>query len=82
MLDWCENQNAEQIIGINLLAPVRLIQAVLPGMKKRGSGHIVNVGSMTGLIPLPYYSCYVATKAGLKGFNDACAASFTIVASC
>lgn len=70
-LDWCENQNAEEIIRINLLAPVRLIQAVLPGMKKRGSGHIVNVGSMTGLIPLPYYSCYVATKAGLKGFNDA-----------
>lgn len=71
MLDWCENQDSDLILNVNLHAPIRLTQAVLPAMKKRGTGQIVNVGSMTGLIPLPYYSCYVASKAGLKGFNDA-----------
>ena len=58
------------MMRINLEVPVRLAQAVLPGMKARGSGQIVNIGSMTGLVPLPYYGCYVATKAGLKGFSD------------
>ena len=70
-LDWCENQNADKMLAVNLRAPIKLIQTVLPAMKKRGHGHIVNIGSMTGFIPLPYYSSYVASKAGLKGFTDA-----------
>lgn len=67
----CEDQNATPMVGLNLLVPIRLTQAVLPGMKARGSGQIVNMGSMIGFIPLPYFSLYAATKAGLKGFSDA-----------
>lgn len=66
----CEKQAAEDIIKINLTVPVRLAQAALPAMKRRGSGHIVNIGSMTALIPLPHLTCYVAAKAGLKAFSD------------
>lgn len=69
-LDYCENQNLAQMVSLNLLAPMQLVQAVLPAMKKRGSGQIVNVGSMVGLIPLPHATGYAATKAGLKGFTD------------
>ncbi len=69
--DHCEKQDAGQLIGLNLLAPIKLVQAVLPAMRKRRSGQIVNIGSMTGLIPLPHMSCYVAAKSGLKGFSDA-----------
>lgn len=68
--NYCENQNLDAIISLNMLVPVYLSQAVLPGMKKRGSGHIVNIGSMTALIPLPHLTGYVAAKAGLKGFSD------------
>ncbi len=67
----CEDQDMEDIIRVNLTVPMRLTQAVLPGMKVRGSGKIVNVGSMTALIPLPHLTGYVAAKAGLKGFSDA-----------
>ncbi len=67
----CENQDMEDIIRLNLVVPMRLAQAVLPGMKCRGSGKIVNIGSMTALIPLPHLTGYVAAKAGLKGFSDA-----------
>lgn len=67
----CEHQAAEEVIRINLTVPVRLTQAVLPAMRKRGSGQIVNIGSMTALIPLPHLTCYVAAKAGLRGFSDA-----------
>lgn len=71
VFDYCENQNLSQIVDLNMMVPLRLSQAVLPGMKNRGSGHIVNIGSMTALIPLPHLTGYVAAKAGLKGFTDA-----------
>lgn len=71
VLDYCENQNLNAIVDLNMMVPMRLTQAVLPGMKRRGHGQIINMGSMTALIPLPHLSGYVAAKAGLKGFNDA-----------
>lgn len=71
VLDYCENQNLEAIVDLNMMVPMRLSQAVLPGMKARNSGQIINMGSMTALIPLPHLTGYVAAKAGLKGFNDA-----------
>lgn len=70
VFDYCENQNLPAIIDLNMMVPMRLSQAVLPGMKARGSGHIVNIGSMTALIPLPHLTGYVSAKAGLKGFSD------------
>jgi len=70
-VDYCENQNLDRLIALNLIVPMRLTQAVLPHMKERNSGHIVQMGSMTALIPLPHQTGYVAAKAGLKGFNDA-----------
>ena len=70
VLDYCENQNLEAIVDLNMMVPMRLTQAVLPGMKARSTGQIVNMGSMTALIPLPHLTGYVAAKAGLKGFND------------
>lgn len=68
---FCEDQDLERLLDLNLLAPMRLIQAVLPGMKARRSGQIVTVGSMSALIPLPHVTGYVAAKAGLKAFQDA-----------
>lgn len=67
----CENQDAAALVHLNLVVPMQLSQAVLPAMKRRGSGKIVNIGSMTGLIPLPHLTGYVAAKAGLKAFSDA-----------
>jgi short-subunit dehydrogenase len=70
VFDYCENQNLPAIVDLNMMVPMRLSQAVLRGMKRRGSGHIVNIGSMTALIPLPHLTGYVSAKAGLKGFSD------------
>lgn len=65
-----EAQDYENIIGLNLLVPMRACQAVLPAMKQRNSGQIINIGSMTALIPLPHFTGYAGAKAGLKAFND------------
>ena len=67
---YCEDQDMESLIRLNLTVPMQLTQAVLPAMKRRGHGKIVNIGSMTALIPLPHMTGYVAAKAGLKGFSD------------
>lgn len=70
VFDYCENQDLDAIIALNMMVPVKFSQAVLMNMKARNSGHIVNMGSMTGLIPLPHLTGYVTAKAGLKGFSD------------
>lgn len=57
--------------AINLLAPIRLTQAVLPGMKARGGGQIVNVGSIFGSINFAHFASYSSSKAGLRAFSQA-----------
>ena len=66
-----EKQNYDRLVRLNLMVPMQLCQAVLPLMKNRGNGQLVTVGSMTGLIPLPHLTGYVAAKAGLKAFSEA-----------
>jgi short-subunit dehydrogenase len=56
---------------VNLLAPMVLTRTVLPGMIKRGRGHVVNVASVSGLIAGAYTEAYNATKFGLVGFTRA-----------
>tara|TARA_R110000868_G_scaffold58122_2_gene179420 strand:+ start:74815 stop:75690 length:876 start_codon:yes stop_codon:yes gene_type:complete len=66
-----EHQDYDALLTLNLLVPMRLTQAVLPEMRKRNRGQIVNIGCMTGLIAPPHLTGYVAAKSGLKGFSDA-----------
>ena len=56
---------------VNLLAPVLLTQSVLPAMKRRGAGHIVNVGSIFGSINYPHFVTYSSAKGGLRAFSEA-----------
>lgn len=56
--------------AVNLIAPAALSRAVLPGMKARGDGQIVNVGSVFGAIPFAHFVSYSSAKAGLKGLSD------------
>lgn len=55
---------------INLIAPTLLTQAVLPVMKERKSGQIVNIGSVFGSIPFAHFVTYSSAKAGLKAFSQ------------
>ena len=67
---FTENQPVQTVLIVILLVPMRLTQPVLPRMKARQFGHIVNVSSMLAVIPLPHYSAYAASKAGLKAFSE------------
>ncbi len=63
-------EEGETLLQVNLLAPLRLIHTVVPGMIGRGSGHIVNVASVAGLVPLPYATHYSASKAALSSASE------------
>ena len=64
----------DEIHRINLRAPVRLIQAVLPGMRSRGWGRIVNICSIWSKVVRPGRGSYAASKFGLDGVTAAVAA--------
>ena len=69
-----EQEDPAQLLSgymVNLVAPVRLSQAVAPGMKARGSGQIVNIGSIFGSINFAHFATYSSAKAGLRGFSQA-----------
>ena len=60
----------EQQLRVNVLAPFLVIRALLPGMLARGSGHIINVGSVAGRHAMPGNAAYGASKFGLRGFHE------------
>jgi short-subunit dehydrogenase len=59
-----------RLFQVNVFGPVRLAQLALPGMRDRGYGRVVMVGSMLASFPLAYRSSYVASKAAIKGFSN------------
>lgn len=56
------------LVDVMLTGVARLTRALLPGMRERGFGRIVNTGSVHSLVASPYKSAYVAAKHGLLGF--------------
>lgn len=63
-----EDRIVRKVIDVNLLAPIRLMTAVVPIMRSQGSGTIVNIGSVAGEIGLS--GIYSASKFALRGMND------------
>ena len=57
-------------VAVNLRGPFLVIRALLPGMLKRGSGRIVNLGSVAGRRALPGNAAYGASKHGLRGLHE------------
>lgn len=56
------------LVDVLLHGAVRATRAVLPGMRARGFGRVVHIGSIHALVASPYKSAYVAAKHGLLGF--------------
>lgn len=67
------DENIELTIEINLVAPIRLINGIVGGMKKRKWGRIVNISSIFGVVAKERQMLYAATKHGLNGLTKALA---------
>jgi short-subunit dehydrogenase len=59
----------ERTFRTNVLGMMWLTQLVLPSMLERGEGHIVNMSSQAGIVPVPYNTLYAATKHAVVGFS-------------
>lgn len=58
-------ERAEALLAVDLISPLRLMHAVVPGMLEAGRGFVVNVASMAGKVTLPGCAFYCAAKGGL-----------------
>jgi NAD(P)-dependent dehydrogenase (short-subunit alcohol dehydrogenase family) len=62
-----------QLMDVMFFSTVALVQAVLPGMRHRQSGNIVQISSMGGQVSMPGFGAYCAAKFALEGVSDALA---------
>lgn len=68
-----EDVEVRKLFDVNYFGAVDMIKAVLPAMRARGSGHIVNISSMTGLVANPPNAYYSSTKFALEALTEALA---------
>lgn len=61
----------EQMVAVDLLAPVLLTRAAMPALRAGGDAMVMNVASGIALVGAPFYTTYAAVKAGLARFGEA-----------
>jgi NAD(P)-dependent dehydrogenase (short-subunit alcohol dehydrogenase family) len=70
-LEHMNREDFERSMGVHFWAPLNLIMQVVPEMRRRGGGRIVNISSLGGRIAVPHMAPYSAGKFALTGFSDA-----------
>src|SRR3954452_21504342 len=61
---------AQALFDTNLFGAIRMTRAVLPHMRERRSGRIINVSSVLGFVPAPFMALYAATKHAVEGYSE------------
>jgi len=60
----------QRVFDVNVFGVIRMTKAVLPHMRARGSGRIINISSVLGFLPAPYAASYAATKHAIEGYSE------------
>src|SRR5215208_6317003 len=63
-------EQARALFETNVFGAMRMTRAVLPHMREQGSGRIINVSSIVGLIPVPFMALYASSKHALEGYSE------------
>jgi NAD(P)-dependent dehydrogenase (short-subunit alcohol dehydrogenase family) len=74
MVGACEETGADEaraLFETNVFGVMRLVSRVLPLMRAQGGGRIVNVGSVSGFVGVPFHGVYAASKHALAGYTEA-----------
>ena len=67
------DEELREIFDVHVFGPAALVRAVLPAMRRQGTGAIVQMSSFGGQVAYPGFSAYCATKFALEGFSEALA---------
>lgn len=70
VVDDLKIDEVEKIVQVNFLGVVYAIDAVLPGMLRRGRGQVVGIASLAGVRAIPFESAYCASKAALVSYLE------------
>jgi NAD(P)-dependent dehydrogenase (short-subunit alcohol dehydrogenase family) len=70
-LDHMTREDYDRAMRLHFWAPYELISLIVPEMRLRGGGRIVNITSIGGKIAIPHFAPYSASKFALTGFSDA-----------
>jgi NAD(P)-dependent dehydrogenase (short-subunit alcohol dehydrogenase family) len=63
-------KQAQDLFNVNVFGVMRVANAVLPTMRKQGSGRIVNISSVVGFLPAPFHTLYASTKHAVEGYSE------------
>ncbi|MET7518291.1 oxidoreductase [Streptomyces sp. NPDC005373] len=61
---------AQVVFDVNVFGVMRVVKAVLPHMRARGRGRIINLSSVVGFLPSPYMAIYSASKHAIEGYSE------------
>jgi len=61
---------AQALFDTNVIGVLRMMQAVLPGMRRQGAGQIINISSILGFLPAPFMGVYAGTKHAVEGLSE------------
>lgn len=64
-------EQAKSVFDTNFLGMVRMTRTVVPQMRRQRSGRIINMGSILGLVSVPYAALYCASKHAVEGYSEA-----------
>lgn len=70
-LEYTDPEDCRRQMDVNFMGMVRYVRAVLPQMRSQGSGRIICMSSIGGLVGLPYQGVYSASKFAVEGYCDA-----------
>ncbi|NKE61166.1 SDR family NAD(P)-dependent oxidoreductase [Lentzea sp. PSKA42] len=70
-VEGTRDETVRRTFDLNLFAVVEVVRAVLPGMRARGDGWIVNMSSLAGLVGVQGFGYYSAAKFALEGLSEA-----------
>ncbi|MFT3842936.1 MAG: SDR family NAD(P)-dependent oxidoreductase [Myxococcaceae bacterium] len=69
-LEECTLEQARAQLETNFFGVVRMVNAVLPQMRLRGAGKIINISSLAGMVPVPFWGFYNASKFAVEGYSE------------
>jgi NAD(P)-dependent dehydrogenase (short-subunit alcohol dehydrogenase family) len=72
-VEFTDTKDALRLFDVDFFGMVRICRAVLPRMREQGGGRIVNIGSVAGMVPIPFQTYYSAAKAAVHSYTMALA---------